>query len=134
MSVFIDTSALIAILDAKDPHHERARRAWIALVSGGENIICTNYVLVEAIAVAQRRLGLAAVRALHQDVAPVLQIEWIGEPAHRESMNALLTASRRQLSLIDCVSFETMRRLNIDTAFVFDPHFAEQGFACIPQT
>jgi len=39
-----------------------------------------------------------------------------------------LTAARRQLSLVDCISFEVMRRRGIKTAFTFDDHFAEQGF------
>jgi predicted nucleic acid-binding protein len=46
--------------------------------------------------------------------------------------SALLTANRRQLSLVDCVSFEMMRRLGIKTAFTYDRHFSEQGFECLP--
>jgi predicted nucleic acid-binding protein len=44
----------------------------------------------------------------------------------------MLTASKRNLSLVDCVSFEIMRALGIKTVFAFDPHFAEQGYRCIP--
>lgn len=32
---------------------------------------------------------------------------------------------------VDCVSFEIMRQLGIDTAFSFDPHFTRHGFKCI---
>ncbi|MDP2857839.1 MAG: VapC toxin family PIN domain ribonuclease, partial [Bacillota bacterium] len=45
---------------------------------------------------------------------------------------ALLTAGRRNLSLVDCVSFDVMRRLGMEKAFAFDAHFAEQGFQCMP--
>jgi hypothetical protein len=31
-------------------------------------------------------------------------------------MTALLTAARRHLSLVDCVSFEAMRRASVDVA------------------
>jgi predicted nucleic acid-binding protein len=34
----------------------------------------------------------------------------------------------RDLSLVDCVSFEIMRDLGIATTFSFDDHFAQQGF------
>jgi predicted nucleic acid-binding protein len=44
-------------------------------------------------------------------------------------MAALLTAGRRELSLVDCVSFACMRRLGITRALHFDRHFKEQGFA-----
>jgi predicted nucleic acid-binding protein len=41
-------------------------------------------------------------------------------------------AGQRDLSLVDFVSFELMRREGIRTAFTFDRHFAEQGFECVP--
>ena len=47
---------------------------------------------------------------------------------HDAGVSAALTASRKKLSVVDCVSFETMRRLGIRSAFCFDAHFAEQGF------
>jgi len=132
MSVFVDTSALFAVLDADDQNHEHAKQAWANLVTQEIELVCTNYVLVETFALAQNRLGMAAVRVLQEDVIPVLRVEWMDERAHSASITALLIAARRQLSLVDCVSFDTMRRLGIKTAFAFDRHFAEQGFECIP--
>jgi len=32
------------------------------------------------------------------------------------------------LSLVDCVSFEVMRRIGMNRVFCFDPHFEEHGF------
>ena len=40
----------------------------------------------------------------------------------------MLTAARRRLSLVDCVSFDVMRRLGLNRVFCFDQHFEEQGF------
>jgi uncharacterized protein len=51
---------------------------------------------------------------------------------HLSVHHALLVASRRDLSLVDCVSFEAMRRLRIDTVFCFDAYFAQQGFQVLP--
>lgn len=132
MTVFVDTSAFYAILDADDQNHEQARRAWNDLVTQEADLVCTNYVLVETFALVQHRLGIEAVRALQEDILPVLRVEWVDESVHEASTAALLIAARRQLSLVDCTSFETMRRLGIKTAFTFDRHFAEQGFDNIP--
>ena len=41
---------------------------------------------------------------------------------------ALLTADRRHLSIVDCTSFEIMRKQGIEKVFCFDKHFKEQGF------
>ena len=35
-------------------------------------------------------------------------------------------------SLVDCVSFEVMRRRGITRAFAFDRHFADAGFELVP--
>lgn len=43
----------------------------------------------------------------------------------------MLTANRRNLSLVDCVSFAAMRKLNIQYYFAFDKHFEEQGLTSV---
>jgi predicted nucleic acid-binding protein len=132
MSTFIDTSALLAVLDADDSQHPGAAKAWADLVSSGEDLVTTSYVLVETCALAQARLGLGATRLLSDDVVPVLRVTWVDEALHRTAMAALLTAHRRDLSLVDCVSFEVMRRFGIGRAFAFDRHFRQQGFGVLP--
>jgi uncharacterized protein len=42
-----------------------------------------------------------------------------------------LDSRSRSLSLVDCVSFVVMRQMGLDTAFVFDRHFRNQGFHCL---
>ena len=132
MSTFVDTSALLAVLDADDQNHRPALATWTHLVGAEAVLVCTNYVLVEAMALIQHRLGIEAVRTFQEDVAPLLQVAWMDAQSHERSVAALLISGRRRLSLVDCASFDTMRSLGMTTAFVFDRHFTEQGFACVP--
>lgn len=132
MSIYIDTSALLAVMDADDSHHDSAKKAWIELLESKEILVCNNYVLLEICALIQNRLGMAAIRAFYEDVFPILKIEWIDDFLHRQAFNALLIANKRNLSLVDCTSFNTMRQMNIMKVFTFDKHFAEQGFANLP--
>jgi uncharacterized protein len=129
VSVFIDTSALIALLDRDDPEHGRMSAAWLAGLESGEGLLTSNYVVLESCAVAQRRFGMAAVRVLLDEILPPAHVEWIQEKEHTVGATALLAAGRRQLSLVDCVSFAVMRRLRVRHCLATDPHFAEQGFA-----
>jgi predicted nucleic acid-binding protein len=117
---------------ADDVNHSAARSAWLELLNRGEDLVCTNYVLVETFALIQNRLGMGAMRAFQEDVVPLLGVEWLDAVHHQAAMAALMIAGRRSLSLVDCASFETMSRLGLRTAFTFDPHFKEQGFTCIP--
>lgn len=130
--IFIDTSALYASVSMKDNDYPIALPIWKELVQRGDTLITNNYVLVECFSLLQSRFGIEAVRQLQTNIVQFLQIDWVGEQQHIRSVNDVFTANRRQLSLVDCSSFETMRRLGIDKVFTFDEHFREQGFEVIP--
>jgi predicted nucleic acid-binding protein len=128
VTVFIDTSAFLALLDASEQNHVIAQRIWIQLVEQSTQMFCTNYVVSETVALVQNRLGMNQLRAFHENVFPFLNVIWVDEALHDTGMTAILTANRRQLSLVDCVSFAAMHQSILDTVFAFDSHFTEQGF------
>lgn len=132
MIIFVDTSAFFALLDRDDANHQKAKKTWSDLLNPENTFITSNYVIVESFALIQHRLGLEAVRGFYEDLLPLINVEWVDESMHKSAVSALLAASRRKLSFVDCVSFETMRRLGIKTTFAFDPHFEEQGYECMP--
>ena len=132
MSVFVDTSAFLAVLDGGDAGHVGAAQAWRDVLATDAELVTTDYVVVETCAVAQSRLGLAALRAFQEEVVPVLRVQWVDETVHAAAVGTLLASGRRSLSLVDCVSFETMRLLGISSALTLDRHFREQGFRCLP--
>ena len=130
--IYVDTSAFLAIVDQDDAYHEKAENFWLGLLEQDELLLINNYVLVESIALIQNRVGLKNVRRMISELLPVIQIEWLGPDQHEAAINNVLIANRRNLSLVDCASFETMRRRRIETVFTFDHHFKEQGFTVIP--
>lgn len=132
MSIFVDTSALLAVIDADDKFHMQAKKAWSDIVAKGESLVIHNYILIETFALVQHRLGIEAVSVLQNDAVPLLKIEWVKEPGHLPGITAFIAANRRKLSLVDCISFIIMRKLGIKEAFTLDKHFKEQGFNCIP--
>ena len=132
MTCFVDTSAFYAVLDADDRNHPKAKATWEALLRSDERLVTTNYVLVETVALLQNRIGLEAVRLFQEDIFPLLHVEWTDEPAHLGGITGVLAGQRRGVSLVDNVSFITMRRLGIREVFAFDPHFRDQGFVCRP--
>lgn len=132
MSCFVDTSAIIAVLDRNDRNHARARSAWNELLDAREVLVSSNYVVLESSALIQSRFGMEAFRHFHEDVFPLFTLQWVDAQMHLAGVQSALTASRRELSLVDCISFEIMRRKGVQRAFAFDRHFPEQGFQCIP--
>lgn len=75
-TVLVDTSALLALLNATDEHHS-------------------------------------------------------DEALHDAGLDLLLDRRKRLLSLVDAVSFVTMRQGNVAEAFAFDPHFEQEGFSIV---
>ena len=132
MSVFADTSALLAFLDADQPRHADVIDAWDRLIDGERRLFTSNYVLVESFALVQRRLGLEALRALADVIVPMMQPLWIDQELHAAAEAALFAAGRRRLSLVDCASFELMRRRGLTEALALDDDFARQGFRLLP--
>ena len=132
MTVFVDTSAIIATMVCDDIMHTGAAAVWDHLLSSSARMATTNCVIVEACSVLQRRHGPLAVAHLRGLVTPVVAIHWVTREQHDAAFAALLAANRRDLSLVDCVSFVVNRNLGITTAFTLDPHFAEQGFDVTP--
>ncbi len=82
MRVFVDTSALLAYLDADQPRHADVVEAWNTAMAKERAFVTSNYVLVETYALVQRRLGLQALRALADILLPLLQTLWIDEELH----------------------------------------------------
>jgi uncharacterized protein len=130
--VFLDTSALYAVLDREDANHEVATQTWQWLLTEAAVLVTHNYILVESNALAQQRLGIGALRSIHEDIVPILRIEWVTREQHRTAMEMALAAARKKLSFVDCASFVLMRDHGISEAFCFDRHFRQQGFRTIP--
>lgn len=129
MSIFVDTSALYAILSEDDKDHRRAARTFPGL-RGSETLVTTNYVLMETVSLLQRRLGLASVSDLGRLVAPI-EAAWIDERTHAAALSALLSSANRRVSFVDRVSFEFMRAHGITHAFAFDKDFKTEGFTLV---
>ena len=129
--VFVDTSALVALLNPADDVHERAAAAFARLRARKAILVTTSYVLVETYALLGRRLGIDAVRSFRADFAPLMRVIWVDGTLHDAGLDLLAERRRRQLSLVDAGSFAAMRQGGVDEAFAFDLHFGQEGFETV---
>lgn len=124
--IFVDTSALYALLDRDDASHDTAVELWPGL--RGHRLVTHGYVVVEVLALVQRRLGMRAVRTVVDAFLPLLEVRHPDAALLDRASTALLAHDSRQVSLVDWTSFELMRAERIRSAFAFDDDFAHQGF------
>jgi predicted nucleic acid-binding protein len=132
VTVFVDTSAIYALLDRDGRGHPAVAAAWTSLVNGARPLVTSNYVLLETTALLQRRQGMPAVHDLDDHLAPPLAVRWVDEPLHRRALRRLRRTDRRAVSLVDCSSFEPMAVEAIRDALGLDDDFAAEGFRLLP--
>jgi predicted nucleic acid-binding protein len=114
------------LLDPDDSDHQAAGQLWEAIKA--DERITTSYVLVETIALVQRRLSFEAVDRFRAGIEPLVDVIWVDEGLHAAGIAIWEAERRRHLSLVDCVSFACARSERTDAVFAFDPHFADQRF------
>lgn len=132
MSIFVDTSVFLAVLAEDDNNNSIASETLASLAENGEQLITSNYILVESYALIQRRMGMNAIRDFQETILPSLIIVWIKMEEHQRAMTQFLSENRRSLSFVDCSSFEIAQRVQAEKVFTFDSHFRERGFEIIP--
>ncbi|MFO8072954.1 MAG: PIN domain-containing protein [Polyangia bacterium] len=128
MSVFVDTSALYALLVGTEQGHAEVAEAFERAAGRGRKLLTSSYVVVETTALLQHRIGMPAVRDLHLRILPLLEVEQVSAGLHRKAVERLLREDRRRLSLVDCASFELMSSRGIAEALTLDEHFQQAGF------
>ena len=107
MTMFVDTSAFYAVVDRDDANHPAAKEMWTALLRESVPLLTTNYVLVETCALLQHRIGIAAVRSFHEDVVPLLQVDWVTEERHRAAAAANTVGADLRLATARLTAFAT---------------------------
>ena len=128
MRVFADTSGLFALLVRNDLMHVRAQLNFAYFAQYRAELLTSSFVLVETAALLQRRVGLAAVHDFQSKIIPLLEIIWVDGAWYTRAIQRLFALNNRNISLVDCLSFEIMESREIAYAFSFDSHFPENGF------
>ncbi len=125
--IFLDTSAIYALADTLDANHDRAVELFSRALTHEETLLVHNYILVESAALLQRRLGTTSAMQFMRD-ADTFQVHWIEADDHRRSIAIWHERKRRNLSLVDCMSFLVMRLYDVRQVLAFDSDFEREGF------
>ena len=128
--VLVDTSALMAFLDADDPRHEAATASFRALEN--DDLLTHGYVVAESLAVVRRRLGLEATLSLLDDVLPAVEIVPVDAVLHAHAQQRYRAALPRGVSFVDHVTLALIERDAITMAFALDADLAVGGVRLVP--
>jgi predicted nucleic acid-binding protein len=135
--VFVDSSALKAVYDSGDGFHTPASELMRRIAARETDItgfVTSDYVLDEAITLT--RFAHSHAKAVELQEATMasrfVKVVFCDEELFSEAVLTFKRHSDKEWSLTDCLSFAVMKRHGIKTAFTFDAHFKQAGFAKIP--
>jgi uncharacterized protein len=134
-SLFVDASAWVALIDARDGCHLPARGFWLASLEARRTFLTSDYVLDEAYTLLRRRRnGLAMARELHGRIGAsrLIEVVEIGADLRAAAWEIFTTYEDPTFSFTDCTSFALLRERRLLEAFTFDGDFRPAGFLVRP--
>lgn len=127
--VLVDTSAVYALVDRSDGNHQAARAILGNLRKRRVEPLLTNFIVAETHALLLARLGAdIARRWLTSNTWP---IERVTDDDETRARAVIVRYVDKTFSYTDATSFVVMERRGLRTAFAFDPHFRQYGFALV---
>ena len=130
MTLFVDTSGILALVDLDDPDHAGVVDAFA--LGRTEELRTHAYIVVETLAVARRRFGAGAAADIIDRVLPAITVTPVDAELHAASIGGFRGAMASSVSLVDRTSFAFMRREGIERAIALDADFRAAGFVAIP--
>jgi predicted nucleic acid-binding protein len=130
-TIFVDTSAWYALVDADDSDHSAA----VVFHSGNKiPLVTTNAVFSETLTLIRYRIGIDAALTFGQMLKASSFIRIVAiTPADEEQAWEIFSKYRDQdFSFADCTSFAVMQRMKMETAFTFDRHFKVMKLNVVP--
>lgn len=122
---FVDSSAIVAMVDANDTTHGAAVSAYAELLQQGYKLFTTNHVIAETVDLLVAGVGPDIARQwLRDHRLPIYHADEQDE--HRAKALVISSRSPRGLSYVDAVSLVVMERFGVADAFAVDPHFLSE--------
>jgi hypothetical protein len=127
----VDSSAVLALLDAADPRHQQAVETAEGLAAGRAVLVQTNYLWAETHALLLARRGRAAARAWLLSRALPIAAATASEEAR--AVEIVRRYREQDFSLCDAISFAFVEQRGLAGAFAFDRHFRSYArFPVVP--
>ena len=134
-SVFVDTSAFVALRNSSEAEHERAREVLASLISEGVALFTSNYVFAETYTALMVRVGRgeAIEWGRRFRAGSAIELVHLDRPTEERAWEILEQHEDKRWSYVDATSFALLERDGEGEAFALDAHFAQRGLQLIPK-
>jgi predicted nucleic acid-binding protein len=119
-AAFVDSSALISLVDRDDYTHRAAVEAYESLKADDYRLFTSNHIIAETFDILAGSLGHAVARSWLDEMGlPV----YVADAADLEQARDRVISARTPLNFNDALSVVIMQRLGVADAFAVDPDF-----------
>ena len=130
MKTFIDSQFVVARINNKDEHHERA--VQLARQYDGKELVTTDAILLEVGNALARQHRLEAIAVIDNfQTSPEIEIVRLDPEIFEQAFDLFKSHSDKTWGLVDCVSFVVMRQHEISDVLTYDQHFVQAGFSAL---
>lgn len=128
--LFVDSSAWIALISARDTRHGEVEQMFRHAVGRRIALLTTNLVVAEVHRFILFRAGIrpAALAIDRIDASALLQVEFVTRSHHSAARDWLAHLDDQKISYTDAVSFAVMEARSCTTAISLDHDFVLAGF------
>jgi predicted nucleic acid-binding protein len=133
-SVFVDTSAFVALRNGAEAEHERARAALSELLAEDAALFTSNYVFAETYTALMVRVGRteAIEWGRRFRASGAIELVRLEEDVESDAWAILERHGDKRWSYVDATSFALIEREGGAEAFAFDAHFDQRGLRVHP--
>lgn len=132
VSVFVDTAGWANLFVASESHHQQATRWFKQARQQRQEMVTTNYVLLELVALLTSPLRVPRPKLFDYvdgiRTASYLRLVHVDEATDAAAWALLKSREDKSWSLVDATSFVVMQQLGLQEALTTDHHFEQAGF------
>jgi uncharacterized protein len=134
-SVFVDTSAFVALRNAAEAEHEPARGALSDPLPAGAALFTSNHVFAETYTALLVRVGRdeAIEWGRRFRASGAIELVRLDEEVEGAAWEILDRHADKRWSYVDATSFALIEREGNGEAFAFDAHFGQRGLRVLPE-
>jgi len=130
MKTLIDISYIVALVNVRDEHHEKANE--LVEIYDSTPLFVTDAVLLEiGNSLAENHKNRAVEIFEEFFVSEEVEIIRMDESLFNKGFELYKTHADKSWGLVDCISFVVMRKHNITDALTCDRHFLKAGFRAL---
>lgn len=132
-SLFVDSSALVALGDDTDDHYKKADRFFRNQL-GATRFITSNFVLDETLTYLSSRIGTMKSVSFGRGIlrSRAFRVYYVDAALFSKSLDLMDQTAEKSVSCTDATTMAFVRTQRIPKVFTFDSDFRKLGFEVVP--